>query len=154
MMLAEYAPPLDVLRVAALWILDVEIRLRDGPSLGVGLLSEEVDLRRLVDRPLGDAAVDDVPLGDVVALDHQHSTGAATRVVDRVDRPLSGDVVLVARQHEIDHEVHDIAGREVIAGVLVERLVEIADQLLEHRSHGRVVDLSRCRSMSPNRWTT
>ena len=60
-----------------------------------------------------------------------------------MDCPLPGDVVLVARQHEIDYEVNDIAGREVLAGVLVERFVELADQLLEHRSHGRVVDLVR-----------
>ena len=49
----------------------------------------------------------------------------------------------VAGQHQVHHEVHDVAGREVLAGVLVQRLVELAEQLLEDRAHGRVVDLVR-----------
>ena len=48
---------------------------------------------------------------------------------------------LVAGQHQVDHQVHDVARREVLAGVLVERLVELPDQLLEDRPHRGVVDL-------------
>ena len=46
----------------------------------------------------------------------------------------------VARQHEIHHQVDDVAWREVLARVLVQCLVELADQLLEDRAHGGVVD--------------
>ena len=37
--------------------------------------------------------------------------------------------------------MHHVAGREVPTRVLVQRLVELADQLLEDRPHRRVVDL-------------
>src|SRR5881397_1318076 len=37
-------------------------------------------------------------------------------------------------------KVDDVTRREVLARVLVQRLVELADQLLEDRAHGRVVD--------------
>jgi hypothetical protein len=34
-------------------------------------------------------------------------------------------------QQQVDHQVDDVARREVLAGVLVQRLVELADQFLE-----------------------
>ena len=55
--------------------------------------------------------------------------------------PFGADRGLVAGQHQVDHQVDDVARREVLAGVLVQRLVELADQLLEDRPHRRVVDL-------------
>ena len=50
---------------------------------------------------------------------------------------------LVAGQHQIDHEMDNVPGREVFARVLVQRLVELADELLEDRAHREVVDLVR-----------
>jgi hypothetical protein len=43
-------------------------------------------------------------------------------------------------QQQPDHEVDDVAGREVLARVLVQRLVELPDQLLEDRPHHGVRD--------------
>ena len=38
------------------------------------------------------------------------------------------------------NQVHDVAGCKVLAGVLVQGLVELPDQLLEDRAHRRVVN--------------
>ena len=54
---------------------------------------------------------------------------------------MCGGCGLVAGEHQVDHQMDDVARREVLAGVLVQRLVELADQLLEDRAHRRVVDL-------------
>ena len=50
---------------------------------------------------------------------------------------------LVAGEHEIHHQVDDVARREVFAGVLVQGFVEAANQLFEYRAHGGVVDQVR-----------
>ena len=73
--------------------------------------------------------------------DHQHAAGTATRIVDVVDGAGPGDVVAVAREHQVDHQVNHVARREVFARVLVECLVELPDEFLENRSHGGIVDL-------------
>ena len=64
-------------------------------------------------------------------------------IVDGADDPLPPDAIFVARQHQIHHQVDDVARREVLAGIFVQRFVELADQLLEDRAHRRVVDLVR-----------
>ena len=46
-------------------------------------------------------------------------------------------------EHQVDHQMHHVARREVLAGILVQRLVELPEQLLEDRPHGGVVDLLR-----------
>ena len=46
---------------------------------------------------------------------------------------------LVPREHEVRHEMHGVAGGEVLAGVFVERLVELAYEFLEDGAHGGVV---------------
>ena len=95
-----------------------------------------VAVDRLADRLSIAAAAD----RDVLLRDHQHAARAAARVVDGADRPARADRGLVARQHQVDHQVDDVAWREVLAGVLIQRLVELADQFLEDRAHRRVVD--------------
>ena len=134
----------DVVGVAAGRVLHEEVGLRDRPRLGVHLLAEEVDLGVRVDRGPEQIAVLPQADGDVLLGDHQHAARAAARVVDGADRRLLARIaVLVAGEHQIDHQVHDVARREVLAGVLVQRLVELPDQLLEDRAHRRVVDLVR-----------
>ena len=54
--------------------------------------------------------------------------------------PHAREFLLISREHQLDHEVDHVPRREVLAGVLVKRLVELPDQLLEDRPHGRVVD--------------
>lgn len=49
-------------------------------------------------------------------------------------------LILRVGQHQRDHQVDDLAGREVLARVLVERLVEATDELLEERAHLVVAD--------------
>ena len=39
--------------------------------------------------------------------------------------------------------MHDVAGGEVLSGILVEGLVELADELLEDRSHRGIVNCVR-----------
>ena len=102
-----------------------------------------MDLGLLVDRGPEDVAVLPQPDGDVLLGDHQHAAGAAARVVDGADHALGANALLVAREHQVHHQVHDVARREVLARVLVQRLVELPDQLLEDRAHRRVVDLVR-----------
>ena len=51
--------------------------------------------------------------------------------------------MLVAGYQQVDHEVNDVARREVLPGVLVQRFVELADELLEDRAHREVVDRVR-----------
>ena len=80
---------------------------------------------------------------DVLLGDHEHAAGAAARVVDGADDLPLPDAILVAGEHQVDHQVDHVARREVLAGVLVERLVELPDQLLEDRAHRRVVDSIR-----------
>ena len=50
------------------------------------------------------------------------------------------DLVVSAPSSRSHHQVDDVARGEVLAGVLVQRLVELADQLLEDRAHLVVVD--------------
>ena len=134
----ERAAEGDGPRVAPGWVLHEEVRLREGPRLGVHLLTEKVDLRLRIDRgpeqlPILLPAFQDVLLGD-----HQQAARSAARVVDAANRA-SSDPFLVPRKHQIHHEMDHVPGCEVFTGVFVEGLVEPADQLLEDRPHRRVV---------------
>jgi hypothetical protein len=86
-----------------------------------------VDLGVLVDRGAEQVAI--LPQADrnVLLGDHQHPTGAAARIIDRAHDTLRPDTVLVAGQHQVRHEVHDIARREVLARILVQCFVKLAD---------------------------
>jgi hypothetical protein len=120
-----------------------KVGLRDRPSLRIHLLAKEVDVGVGVDRRTQDFAVTPPPDGDAFLRDHQHPARAAARVVDRADHSVAPDAVLVPGEHQIDHQMHDVARREVLARVLVQRFVEPADQLFENRPHRRVVDVVR-----------
>ena len=68
----------------------------------------------------------------------QHAAGAAGAVVDEIGAGLH--LVGDGFEDEIGHELHDIAGGEVFAGLLVVLLAEAADQLLEDGAHAVVVE--------------
>ena len=46
-------------------------------------------------------------------------------------------------EEQVDHQANDLTGREVFAGVLVHRFVELADQFLEDVAHLQVRHLVR-----------
>ena len=104
--------------------------LADRVGLGVDLLAVEVrgDLLavlrgELLQRLLGD---------------RQHAAGAAGAVVDQVGAGL--DLVGDRQEDQVGHELDGVARRPVLAGLLVVLLVEPADQLLEDRAHGMIVE--------------
>ena len=81
--------------------------------------------------------------GDVLFGDGEHAARAAAGVVDAEHHPLGAQPFLVAGQQQVDHEMDHVAGGEVLAGVLFQRLVELPDELLEDGAHGEVVDRVR-----------
>jgi len=99
-----------------------------------------MDLRLGVDGRSDDVAVPAHAGGDVLLADREHAARSAARVIHRPDDAGPPDARVVAGQHEVHHEMHDVARGEVFAGILVERLVELPDELLEDRAHRRVVD--------------
>ncbi len=119
----------EVLRLVA-FALQQQVGLGDGVGLGVHLLPVEVDgdlfavLGRQLLQPL---------LGD-----GEHAARAAGAVVEQVGARL--DLVGDGTEDEVGHQLHDVARREVLAGLLVVLLVEAADQLLEDRAHAVVVE--------------
>jgi hypothetical protein len=122
---AEGGAETNVVGVAAVGRLHVEVRLANREGLGVHLLSEEMKVC------VGVHALPNVAALDVSFGDRQHFAGAAAGVADGTDDAFAPNPLFVARQHEIHHQVDDVAGCEVLARVLVEGLVELADQLLE-----------------------
>ena len=70
--------------------------------------------------------------------DGQHAAGAAGAVVEEVGARL--DLVGDRQEDQAGHELDGVAGRPVLAGLLVVLLVEAADQLLEDGAHGVVVE--------------
>src|SRR5207253_10493280 len=78
---------------------------------------------------------DALPICDVLLRDQQHPAGATARVVDAANRALRADPGFVASQHQINHEVHDVARCEVLAGVLVQRFVEDRKSTRLNSSH-------------------
>ena len=47
--------------------------------------------------------------------DGEHATGAARRVVERLDDALGREGAAIGREDEVDHKADDFAGREVVA---------------------------------------
>ena len=70
--------------------------------------------------------------------DGQHAARAAGRVVDGFDDVAAGEVFL-RREQEIDHELDDLARREVFPGLLVRLLRADPDEFLEDVAHLDVV---------------
>ncbi len=128
------------LGVAAVGGFHIEVGLAHGEGLGVDFLAEDVDVGAGVDGRLYLTVVLDA-LRDVVLGDGEHAAGAAAGVVDGEHLAGDGDAILIAGEKQVDHEVHDVAGGKVLAGVFVEGFVEFADELLEDGAHGGVVDL-------------
>ncbi len=139
----EHTAERDVVRVPTGRVFHEEVRFGDGPGFRVDLLTEQVDVGLRIDGRADDLAVVPDAHRDVLLGDHEHPAGAAARVVDRTDDPGTPDFGLIARKHEIHHQVDDVAWSEVLARVLVQGLVEPPDQLLEDHPHRGVVDLVR-----------
>ena len=133
----------DVVCIAARRVLHEEIGLGDRPGLRVHFLAEEVDVGLRVDRGPEPVSIPAPPVRDVLLGDHQHAAGAAAGVVDGAHHARAGDAFFVAREHEIHHQMDDVARGEVLAGVLVQGFVELAEQLFEDGAHRRVVDRAR-----------
>ena len=107
-----------------------EVSLADGVGFGVDLLAEEVgrDVLAVLGREL--------PQG---VLGHrQHAAGAAGAVVEQVGAGL--ELAGHGQEDELRHQPHGVAGRPVLARLLVVLLVEATDQLLEDRAHAVVVE--------------
>ena len=139
----ERAPGEDVLGVAAVLRLHEEVRLADREGLGVHLLAEEVNVGVGVHGLGKDFAVPRFAGDDVLLGDREHAARAAARVVDAPHDALRAQAVLVPGQQQVHHQMDDVTGGEVLARVLVQRLVELPDEFLEDCAHRRVVHLVR-----------
>ena len=117
-----------MLGVGSITRLDEQVRLADGKRLRVDLLAEQVHVGPRVD-PLPPVTLD-VLLGN-----GEHAARAAAGVAHRNHSARFPEPSVIAREQQVYHEANDVAGREVFARVLVQRFIELADQLLEDRSH-------------------
>ena len=130
-------PADDVVRGLA-FALEQQVGLADGVGLGVDLLAVEVrrDLLAVLSRQFLQR----------LFRHRQHAAGAAGAVVEQVGARL--DLVGDRQEDQPRHQLHGVARRPVLAGLLVVLLVEAADQLLEDRAHRVVVE---ARDASPSR---
>ena len=131
----------DVVGVPPCRVLHEQVGLGDRPRLGIDLLAIQVYLGLGIDGAACGVPILTSANGDVLFGDGQHATRSAAGVIDGTDDAWTADAGFVPGQHEINHQVNDIPGREVLARVLVQRFVESADQLFEDGTHRRVVDL-------------
>ena len=99
-------------------------------------------------RRAGDAVIA-MPLRHVLLGDRQHAAGTAAGVVDGQDFARAADFVFVPGQQQIDHQMNHVPRREVLAGILVQRLVELAQQFFEDGAHCGVVDRVRMQVDGP-----
>ena len=118
----------DMQRLLAV-ALEHHVRLGDGVGLGVDLLAEQMD-GHLFAGLRGDGV-------QAVLCHREHSTRSTGSVIARVRGVL--DLVGDGRKHQVCHQLHDVAGRPVLASFLVVGLIEAANQLLKQRAHGMVV---------------
>ena len=109
--------------------LEQQVGFGDGVRLGVDLLAIEVD-GDLLAALLGD-------LGKRLLGDRQHSARTASTVVHQVRPGL--DLVGDRLENQLRHQGHGIARSPVLASLFVVLFVEPADQFLEDRSHGMVI---------------
>ena len=136
----ERAPEEDAFRVAFVFRLHEEVRLADSERFRIYLLPKQVYVRVRVQGTASPLALASLSGGDVLLGNGEHAARAAARVIDAQHHTLRAQPLLVAGQQQVDHEMDDVAGREVLARVLVQRLVELPDELLEDCAHGEVVD--------------
>jgi hypothetical protein len=105
---------------------DEHVGLADGPGFVVPVLTEELGLGVAVE------------VADVFFRDGQHAARAAGGIVDGFDDVAAGEVFL-RREEEIDHELYDLAGGEMLPGLLVRLLCADANEFLEDIAHLDVV---------------
>ncbi len=77
-------------------------------------------------------------LGKRFLSDRQHAAGAAGAVIEQVGA--RGELVGDRHKDQLRHQFDGIARCPVLAGLLVVRFVEAADQLFENRPHRMVVE--------------
>ena len=119
--------------------LQQQVGLADRVGLGVDLLAVEVGRNLLA-----------VLVGELWQrlLGHgQHAARAAGAVVEQIGARL--DLVGDRQEDQVGHQLHRVARRPVLAGFLVVLLVEAADELLEDRAHGVVVEAGCLTEPSP-----
>ena len=119
----------DVVGLVA-FTLEEQVRLADRVGLGVDLLAVKMggNLLRMIL-----AERDQGLLGD-----GQHAASAAGAVVEQVCPGF--DLVGDRQKDEFRHKLHGVAGRPVLARLLVVLFVEAAKELLEEGPHRVVVD--------------
>ena len=120
----------DVVRRLAL-ALEQQVGLADGVGLGVDLLAVEVR---------GDLLA--VLRGELPAASPRRRSACrrCRRRRRRAGRCRTRSGRRSGRKISVRHQLHGVARRPVLAGLLVVLLVEAADQLLEDRAHGVVVE--------------
>ena len=84
-----------------------------------------------------------IDLQDAVLADREHAARARAGVRDRPHDAGLVQGLVVVREDQGDHQADDLTRREVLARVLVHRLVELPEQLLEDVAHLQVRDLVR-----------
>ena len=93
------------------------------PGLGIEFLPVEEDLGLGFD------------LLDAVLGEGQHAAGAAAAVIDGAGHALATGQVGIKRKDQIHHEADDLTRGEVLTGVLVQRFIELPQQMLEDIPH-------------------
>ena len=83
-----------------------------------------------------------VQASDVFLCHRQHASGPAGRVVNGLYDMALGQILLVGEQ-EVNHQLDDLTGREVVPRLLVAFLRSDADELLEDVAHLHVVHAGR-----------
>src|SRR5208283_3711625 len=81
-----------------------------------------------------------VQVMQVLGGDGEHAAGAAGGVVESADDALLSEDVVIGVEQDVDHELDDFAGGEVVAGLFVGGFVEFADKLFEDEAHVVVGD--------------
>ena len=119
----------DDVGVGVLLALEQQVGLADGVGLGVYLLPIQ----------MGGNLLSALPRNLLQGLfgHGEHPAGSQGAVVEEVGGGL--DLFLDGQEHQLRHELHGVAGRPVLAGLLVVVLVESPYQVLEDGAHGVVV---------------
>lgn len=108
--------------VVGVFDFDEHVGLADGPGFVVPVLAEKLGLG------VG------IEVADVFLRDRQHATRAACGVVDGLDDVTAGKVFL-RREEKIDHELDDLARREVFSRFLIGLFRADPDEFLEDIPH-------------------